>query len=114
MGTARDTMGVAFVSDTSPLWVRKNSPNTEHECLFAMCNDCKDRMPVCRGRGSKHKTRNDNDTSNCENNCDHSVSGLDIFFDSKYFSNSHMEGVIKNGPAKCFSCNKILSNRVAV
>jgi hypothetical protein len=118
MGTARDTIGVAHVSDRNPLWLCKNAANTEHECLYARCNDCQTAISASTdGRGTKRKRRNNNDTSNCVNSCDHTVSGLTIFCDPQYFSTSHMEGVIKNGvsfPTKCLSCKKRLSNRVAV
>ena len=98
---------MVFCGNEQPLWCCKNAMNNvKHECIFALCNDCKTKRD---GKRPKKRTRSTlvNDGATCDHN------DLEFFAQSDYFSAEFIKTRKDRGdifPTKCSGCNRIITN----
>ena len=91
------------VSENQEVYVCINATNKEHECDYGMCRSCYFRNEPSRGKRSRRKDY-DIDDSECNHKCLHT---LQQFFDREFFKKDYMQQIKERKIAwtsKCGIC----------
>jgi hypothetical protein len=119
----------ALVSHTSPVHWCKNAQDPDHDCVYAICYQCKmtydDNNSNSDGKNKRsrkcakrmltetYENTEDKDEKDNETRCDHRMEYLQPTYDTLYFTSMYIRSVIEQEvtfPVKCSICHLAFSS----
>ena len=75
----------------------RNAMKGETECIYALCNGCKEALTETQGNNSSRRKRAERnmDKDRDEKECDHSIESLTMFSDKNYFEKKYLDNLYK-------------------
>ena len=88
----------------------RNVMKGETECIYVLCNGCKEALTETQGNNSSRRKRaeRNSDKDRDEKECDHSIESLTVFSDKKYFEKKYLDNLDEQEdtiPRECIVCH---------
>ena len=88
----------------------RNAMKTETECVYALCNGCKESLIASQGNISSRRKRSERnmDRDNDDKKCEHSIEHLTMFSDKRYFEKKYLDNLDEQEdtiPRECVICH---------
>ena len=107
-----------YCGSGEPLWICAHAFTPNHECVYAICSNCK--YKIEGNEKTKRRKRNDVDSTITTIDCNdphsqnHKVHNLKDFCDDQYLTDTNLSTMVNKGkkvPQRCFECKRTIWNK---
>ena len=107
-----------YCGSGEPLWICAHAFTPNHECVYAICSNCK--YKIEGNEKTKRRKRNDVDSTITTVDCNdphsqnHKVHNLNQFCDDQYLTDTNLSTMVNKGkkvPQRCFECKRTIWNK---